>query len=299
MAGMPRSAARRRRLARPRRPKGARRPAWTRRARAGLAPVDQEDRPDQVVGGQDVFAHEAPRPSALRLRRGRCTSPRLGRRRGSGLRPALGPGGIPSRRHDLAPLPDSFDNRSTSMVQVRPKHGDPARGRARLDKRRRRAAIAATGRSARSMVSEQRLKAPASGHLGQAAARRHQARPVRSLRAETRYRAAAWCCSCGSSRCSGSAQGLSQWRGAGRPADGRRAARRHCRRSAIAAVVFFAVIDLVAAVGLWLAAAWGGVVWLVAVAAQLAGHPGPARLLRPRRADRPDRRRPGGRVLVL
>jgi hypothetical protein len=36
----------------------------------------------------------------------------------------------------------------------------------------------------------------------------------------------------------------------------------------VAAVVFFAVIDLVAAVGLWLAAAWGGVVWLVSVAAQ-------------------------------
>ena len=31
-----------------------------------------------------------------------------------------------------------------------------------------------------------------------------------------------------------------------------------------AATVFFAVIDLVAAVGLWLAAAWGGVVWLTA-----------------------------------
>jgi hypothetical protein len=32
------------------------------------------------------------------------------------------------------------------------------------------------------------------------------------------------------------------------------------------ATVFFAVIDLVAAVGLWLAAAWGAVVWLTAVA---------------------------------
>src|SRR2546423_9573672 len=31
-----------------------------------------------------------------------------------------------------------------------------------------------------------------------------------------------------------------------------------------AATVFFAVIDLVAAVGLWLAAAWGGAVWLTA-----------------------------------
>lgn len=34
------------------------------------------------------------------------------------------------------------------------------------------------------------------------------------------------------------------------------------------AVIFFAVLDMVAAVGLWLAAAWGGVVWLVAVAVQ-------------------------------
>ena len=34
------------------------------------------------------------------------------------------------------------------------------------------------------------------------------------------------------------------------------------------AVVFFAVFDLIAAVGLWLAAPWGGVLWLFAVAAQ-------------------------------
>ena len=36
------------------------------------------------------------------------------------------------------------------------------------------------------------------------------------------------------------------------------------------ASVFFAVIDLVAAVGLWLAAAWGAVIWLMAVASMLA-----------------------------
>lgn len=35
------------------------------------------------------------------------------------------------------------------------------------------------------------------------------------------------------------------------------------------ATVFFAVIDLVAAVGLWLAAAWGAVIWLMAVASML------------------------------
>jgi uncharacterized protein DUF6163 len=34
--------------------------------------------------------------------------------------------------------------------------------------------------------------------------------------------------------------------------------------------VFFAVIDLVAAVGLWLAAAWGAVIWLTSVASMLA-----------------------------
>lgn len=34
------------------------------------------------------------------------------------------------------------------------------------------------------------------------------------------------------------------------------------------AVIVFAVLDLIAAVGLWLATAWGGVVWLTAVAAQ-------------------------------
>ena len=37
------------------------------------------------------------------------------------------------------------------------------------------------------------------------------------------------------------------------------------------ATIFFAVIDLVAAVGLWLAAAWGAVIWLIlAVASMLA-----------------------------
>jgi hypothetical protein len=35
------------------------------------------------------------------------------------------------------------------------------------------------------------------------------------------------------------------------------------------AIVFFAVTDLVAAVGLWLATSWGGVIWLCAAAAQI------------------------------
>jgi hypothetical protein len=34
--------------------------------------------------------------------------------------------------------------------------------------------------------------------------------------------------------------------------------------------VFFAVLDLVAAVGLWLAAAWGAVVWLTSVISMAA-----------------------------
>ena len=38
---------------------------------------------------------------------------------------------------------------------------------------------------------------------------------------------------------------------------------------AIIAVVFFGVIDLIAAVGLWLATPWGGVIWLVTAGAQL------------------------------
>jgi fatty acid desaturase len=37
-----------------------------------------------------------------------------------------------------------------------------------------------------------------------------------------------------------------------------------------AGTVFFAVIDLVAAIGLWLAAAWGAVIWLTAVVSMAA-----------------------------
>jgi hypothetical protein len=36
------------------------------------------------------------------------------------------------------------------------------------------------------------------------------------------------------------------------------------------ATVFFAVIDLVSAVGLWLAAAWGAVIWLTSVVSMIA-----------------------------
>ncbi len=36
-----------------------------------------------------------------------------------------------------------------------------------------------------------------------------------------------------------------------------------------AAVIFFATVNLVAAVGLWLATPWGGVIWLLAAVAQI------------------------------
>lgn len=36
------------------------------------------------------------------------------------------------------------------------------------------------------------------------------------------------------------------------------------------AVVYFAVVDLIAAIGLWMVSAWGGVVWLIAVVSYIA-----------------------------
>lgn len=36
-----------------------------------------------------------------------------------------------------------------------------------------------------------------------------------------------------------------------------------------AAVIFFAIFDFVAAVGLWLAAPWGGIIWLLGAIAQI------------------------------
>ena len=36
-----------------------------------------------------------------------------------------------------------------------------------------------------------------------------------------------------------------------------------------ATVIYFSVVDLIAAVGLWLASAWGGVLWLLAVMSHL------------------------------
>src|SRR5208337_3082611 len=40
-------------------------------------------------------------------------------------------------------------------------------------------------------------------------------------------------------------------------------------QNAALAVVFFGVLDLVAAVGLWLATPWGGVLWLLIASAQI------------------------------
>ena len=60
-------------------------------------------------------------------------------------------------------------------------------------------------------------------------------------------------------------KGLYHWAqvcGIGVPADGGFEAHTVAWQTA---TVFFAVIDLVAAVGLWLAAAWGAVVWLTSV----------------------------------
>jgi hypothetical protein len=52
------------------------------------------------------------------------------------------------------------------------------------------------------------------------------------------------------------------------PGDGRPFDERTLAYQAI--IVFFAVADLVAAVGLWLLAPWGGVVWIGAAAARVA-----------------------------
>src|SRR5579883_1622321 len=65
-------------------------------------------------------------------------------------------------------------------------------------------------------------------------------------------------------------KGLYHWSavcGIGAPADGGFEAHTVAWQ---AATVFFAVLDLVAAVGLWLAAAWGAVVWLTSVISMAA-----------------------------
>lgn len=62
------------------------------------------------------------------------------------------------------------------------------------------------------------------------------------------------------------AQGLVQWMAMLVPRD---SVLDHASVQWAGAVVFFAVVDPVAAVGLWLATPWGGVIWLFAAAAQI------------------------------
>lgn len=62
------------------------------------------------------------------------------------------------------------------------------------------------------------------------------------------------------------AQGLVQWMAMLVPRD---SVLDHATVQWAATVVFFAVLDPVAAVALWLATPWGGVIWLFAAAAQI------------------------------
>ena len=61
-------------------------------------------------------------------------------------------------------------------------------------------------------------------------------------------------------------QGLSEWASFMVP---HTAIFDHMTKSQTAAIMFFAVIDFLAAVGLWLATPWGGVLWLFAEVAQI------------------------------
>ena len=61
-------------------------------------------------------------------------------------------------------------------------------------------------------------------------------------------------------------QGLSQWASFLLPHD---AVFDRLPMTQSGAIVFFAVIDLMAAVGLWLATPWGGVLWLLAALSQI------------------------------
>ncbi len=61
-------------------------------------------------------------------------------------------------------------------------------------------------------------------------------------------------------------QGLLQWSAFMLPGD---SLFDHLRISQTAAVMFFAVIDFLAAVGLWLATPWGGILWLFAAVVQV------------------------------
>ena len=62
------------------------------------------------------------------------------------------------------------------------------------------------------------------------------------------------------------AEGLAQWGNLLTDASGDAFLALSSQR--MAAVLFFCVLDFVAAIGLWLATPWGGVVWLVTIGAQ-------------------------------
>jgi hypothetical protein len=70
-----------------------------------------------------------------------------------------------------------------------------------------------------------------------------------------RLMAALWLC-----------QGLMEWASVLLPAD---TVLEALPGPAAAAVIFFAVVDLLAAVGLWLATPWGGALWLFAAISQI------------------------------
>ena len=61
-------------------------------------------------------------------------------------------------------------------------------------------------------------------------------------------------------------QGLAQWAQFMLPAD---EIFDHLSTGQTTAIIFFCVIDLLAAVGLWLATPWGGVLWLFAAMSQI------------------------------
>jgi hypothetical protein len=61
-------------------------------------------------------------------------------------------------------------------------------------------------------------------------------------------------------------QGLEQWRQIVAPASG---SFLDLSPAGVSATIFFAVLNPIAAVGLWLVAPWGGVVWLLTLLAQI------------------------------
>ena len=74
-----------------------------------------------------------------------------------------------------------------------------------------------------------------------------------------------WCSSCASWRWSPSIKGLYHWAQVTGFIGGEEDAFENQPMAWQTATVYFAVIELVAAVGLWLATPWGAVVWLTTV----------------------------------